>query len=201
MTERQRISSGSPYEPTIGFSRAVRVGNVVAVSGTAPVWPDGTVDPDPLVQARRCWEIALGALAEAGGRPEHVIRTRQFLVGVAPLGRQHRQAAEALDATQAGGALDDLQAIEEPRRARVAAADVEADHAPEPAHLALGDGVIGMRLEAGIVNAFDPSAPFELSRHGERARVLTLDPHRHRLEHRRSGAGGGPRKSAQASGR
>jgi enamine deaminase RidA (YjgF/YER057c/UK114 family) len=77
---RQLISSGSPYEPTIGFSRAVRDGNLVAVSGTAPVWPDGHVDVDPLVQARRCWEIALAALAEAGGRPEHVIRTRQYLV-------------------------------------------------------------------------------------------------------------------------
>lgn len=76
---RRNISSGSPFEPTIGFSRAVRSGDRVFVSGTAPVWPDGSVDPDPLVQARRCWEIALGALAEAGGRPEHVVRTRMFL--------------------------------------------------------------------------------------------------------------------------
>ena len=79
MTDRELISSGSPYEPTIGFSRAVRVGNQVFVSGTAPVWPDGTVDPSPLAQARRVWEIALGALAQAGGKPEHVVRTRQFL--------------------------------------------------------------------------------------------------------------------------
>ena len=78
--DRQLVSSGSPFEPVIGFSRAVRVGQHVAVSGTAPVWPDGTVDPDPLAQARRCWEIMLGALAEAGGGPEHVIRTRQYLV-------------------------------------------------------------------------------------------------------------------------
>jgi enamine deaminase RidA (YjgF/YER057c/UK114 family) len=79
MTDRELISSGSPYEPTIGFSRAVRVGNQVFVSGTAPVWPDGHVDPSPLAQARRVWEIALGALAQAGGKPEHVVRTRQFL--------------------------------------------------------------------------------------------------------------------------
>ena len=85
---RRLISSGSPYEPTIGFSRAVRVGDVVAVSGTAPVWPAGHVDPDPLTQARRCWEIALGALAEAGGSPDHVVRTRQFLVD-----RAHEGAA------------------------------------------------------------------------------------------------------------
>ena len=76
---RKNISSGSPYEPTIGFSRAVRAGNHVFVSGTAPIWPDGSVDPDPHAQARRCWEIALAALAQAGGRPEHVVRTRMFL--------------------------------------------------------------------------------------------------------------------------
>jgi enamine deaminase RidA (YjgF/YER057c/UK114 family) len=80
MSSRARVASGSPYEQTIGFSRAVRVGDVVAVSGTAPVWPDGGVDPDPAVQARRCLEIALGALAELGGRLEDVVRTRQYVV-------------------------------------------------------------------------------------------------------------------------
>lgn len=77
--ERRNISSGSPYEPTIGFSRAVRIGDRIVVAGTAPIWPDGSVDPDPEAQARRCIEIMLGALEEAGGRPEHVIRTRMFL--------------------------------------------------------------------------------------------------------------------------
>ena len=81
--ERQHARSGSPYESSIGFSRAVRVGSTVAVSGTAPVWPDGEVDPDPAVQARRCWEIALAALAEVGGTPADVVRTRQLLVDVA----------------------------------------------------------------------------------------------------------------------
>ncbi len=78
--DRRHARSGSPYEDTIGFSRAVRVGNTVAVSGTAPVWPDGHVDPDPAVQARRCFEIALDALAELDGRPEDVVRTRQYVV-------------------------------------------------------------------------------------------------------------------------
>ena len=50
---RMRVSSGSPYEPTIGFSRAIRVGDRVVVSGTAPIWPDGSCDPDPEVQARQ----------------------------------------------------------------------------------------------------------------------------------------------------
>jgi len=78
--ERRQVASGSPYESTIGFSRAVRIGEQVAVSGTAPVWPDGEVDPDPAAQARRCLEIALAALAELGGRPEDVVRTRQYVV-------------------------------------------------------------------------------------------------------------------------
>lgn len=78
--ERSHARSGSPFEETIGFSRAVRVGSTLAVSGTAPVWPDGQVDPDPAVQARRCWEIALTALTELGGRVEDVVRTRQYVV-------------------------------------------------------------------------------------------------------------------------
>lgn len=79
MGSRQRIPSGSPYEPLIGFSRAVRVGTRVLVSGTAPVWPDGSCDPDPEAQARRALEIVLAALAEAGAGAEHVVRTRIFL--------------------------------------------------------------------------------------------------------------------------
>src|SRR5713226_3238472 len=77
--ERQRVSSGSPFEPTIGFSRALRVGRNVYVSGTAPMWPDGSCDPDPEIQARRCLEIILEALAEAGAAAKHVVRTRMFL--------------------------------------------------------------------------------------------------------------------------
>lgn len=80
--DRRNVASGSPYESTIGFCRALRVGDVVAVSGTAPVWPGGEVDPDPATQARRCFEIALAALAELGGRPEDVIRTRQYIVSL-----------------------------------------------------------------------------------------------------------------------
>lgn len=80
--DRQRVSSGSPYEPTIGFSRALRVGDRVLVSGTAPIWPDGSCDPDPTVQAHRCLEIILAALREAGASAEHVVRTRTYLRSV-----------------------------------------------------------------------------------------------------------------------
>lgn len=77
---RQNISSGSPYEPVIGFSRAVRVGDRVLVGATAPIWPDGSCDPDPETQFRRCLEIILTALARAGARAEDVVLTRIFLV-------------------------------------------------------------------------------------------------------------------------
>ncbi|MCW2772200.1 MAG: Endoribonuclease [Nocardioides sp.] len=80
---RTSARSGSPFEASIGFSRAVRVGSTIAVSGTAPVWPDGSVDPDPAVQARRCWEICLTALAELGGSVSDVVRTRQYVVSAA----------------------------------------------------------------------------------------------------------------------
>lgn len=80
MSERRNISSGSPYEPKIGFSRAVRIGDRVLVSGTAPIRPDGSVDPDPAAQTRRCLEIVLTALAEAGARRGDVVRTRTYLV-------------------------------------------------------------------------------------------------------------------------
>ncbi|MDP9302618.1 MAG: Rid family hydrolase, partial [Actinomycetota bacterium] len=81
--ERRRVSSGSPYEATIGFSRAVRVGDRVIVSGTAPIMPDGSVGPNPAAQAHRCFEIVARALAEAGATVADVVRTRMYLVDAA----------------------------------------------------------------------------------------------------------------------
>lgn len=80
MAARQRVSSGSPFEPTIGFSRAVRVGDRVLVSGTAPVFPDGSCPDDVGAQARRCLVIIEAALAEVGATVADVVRTRMLLV-------------------------------------------------------------------------------------------------------------------------
>ena len=79
---RQNISSASPYEPVIGFSRAVRIGNVIAVSGTAPIGPDGKTagTGDVAAQVRRCCAIAGEVLAKAGASLSDVIRTRMYLV-------------------------------------------------------------------------------------------------------------------------
>ena len=81
---RKLISSGSPYEPKVGISRAVRVGNMIAVSGTAPLGPDGrtVVIGDAGAQARRCLEIIAGALEKAGGSLRHVVRTRTLLMRI-----------------------------------------------------------------------------------------------------------------------
>jgi enamine deaminase RidA (YjgF/YER057c/UK114 family) len=81
---RELISSGSPYEPKVGISRAVRVGNVIAVSGTAPLGSNGrTVGiGDAGAQARRCLEIIAGALEKAGASLRHVVRTRTLLVRI-----------------------------------------------------------------------------------------------------------------------
>jgi enamine deaminase RidA (YjgF/YER057c/UK114 family) len=77
--ERRRISSGSPYEPMFGFSRAVVAGDRVFVSGTAPTMPDGGAPPaDAYGQVRRCFEITFAALEEAGAQPGDVVRTRVF---------------------------------------------------------------------------------------------------------------------------
>lgn len=91
--ERKLIASGSPYEPVVGFSRAVVAGHHVFVAGTAPNMPEGAAPPpDAYGQARRCFEIVVAALRDAGAGPEHVTRTRVFLTDVADweeVGRAH----------------------------------------------------------------------------------------------------------------
>lgn len=83
MSERRRATSGSPWEERIGFSRALRVADRVLVSGTGPVWPDGSCEPDPGAQARRCLEIIAEALAGLGAGIDDVVRTRMFVVDAA----------------------------------------------------------------------------------------------------------------------
>jgi len=81
---RQNISSGSPYEERIGFSRAVRIGNMIAVSGTAPIDSKGeTMHPGDLYnQTKYCLGIIEKAVKEAGGRMVDVIRTRVLLTDI-----------------------------------------------------------------------------------------------------------------------
>ena len=116
---RQHISSGSPYEEPIGFSRAVRVGDRVIVAGTAPTWPDGEVDPNVERQTDRCIEIMLAALAEAGASADDVVRTRTFLLDATDWqaagrshGRHFRRARPASTMLVVGGFLDPRWKVE-----------------------------------------------------------------------------------------
>lgn len=77
------MSSGSPYERSIGFCRAVRVGNRIVVSGTAPIWPSGECPADVAEQTRRCLQIIARALTEVGSSFHDVIRTRIYLTSAA----------------------------------------------------------------------------------------------------------------------
>jgi len=84
MGERRSVSTGSPYEAIVGISRAVRIGNLIAVAGTAPLGPDGkTVGVgDPKAQAQRCFEVSRAALEQLGARLQDVIRTRILLTRI-----------------------------------------------------------------------------------------------------------------------
>jgi enamine deaminase RidA (YjgF/YER057c/UK114 family) len=81
---RQRISTGSPFEPKVGISRAIRSGKVIAVTGTAPLGPDGNTvaKGDAAAQARRCFEIVRSAIEGLGGKLSDVIRTRILLTRI-----------------------------------------------------------------------------------------------------------------------
>jgi enamine deaminase RidA (YjgF/YER057c/UK114 family) len=115
LDERARVSSGSPWEPKVGICRAVRTGDRVLVSGTAPIWPDGSCDPDPEVQARRCLEIILGALGELGARPGDVVRTRIFITAAKDGDAVARAHASALGATRPASTMVVVRGFLDPR--------------------------------------------------------------------------------------
>lgn len=102
--ERRRVSSGAAFEERVGYSRAVRVGDRVWVSGTAPILPDDADPPDdPYEQARICLTTIERALHEAGATLDDVVRTRIYVAragDIDAVGRAHREAfARALPAT------------------------------------------------------------------------------------------------------
>ncbi len=110
---RQRVFTGAPWEKKVGYCRAIRAGNHVYVSGTAPVNPDGTTHApgDAYAQMKKCLEIACGALRELGAGPEHVVRTRMFVTDVKrwqEIGRAH---GEVFGATPPATSMVEVRAL------------------------------------------------------------------------------------------
>ena len=99
----------------MGFSRAVRAGNRVLVSGTAPIWPDGSCDPDPATQARRCIEIIAEALAGAGATLDHVVRTRTYLTSAGDSDAVGAAHAEAFGDIRPASTMVVVAALLDPR--------------------------------------------------------------------------------------
>ena len=94
---RKNIKSGAPWEPLVGYSRAVRVGNFIAVSGSAAIGDDGELvgAGDAYLQAQRCIEVIRIALERAGGELQHVVRTRMYVTDIerwSEIARAHQEA-------------------------------------------------------------------------------------------------------------
>jgi enamine deaminase RidA (YjgF/YER057c/UK114 family) len=114
--ERRRISSGSPYEPVIGFSRAVRAGHHVTVGATAPIMPDGGEPPgDAYGQAKRCLEIVVAALQEAGATVDDVVRTRCFLTDLGEWEGVARAHGEVFGDVRPASSFVEIGSFIEPR--------------------------------------------------------------------------------------
>jgi enamine deaminase RidA (YjgF/YER057c/UK114 family) len=95
--KRESIRSGARWEPLVGYSRAVRVGPFIYVSGSAPVGADGELvgEGDAYAQATRCIEVIREALENAGASLEHVVRTRMFVTDIEQwqeIGKAHQEA-------------------------------------------------------------------------------------------------------------
>ena len=113
--ERRRVSSGSPWEPVIGFSRALRAGGRVLVAGTGPVQPDGSCPDGARAQAQRAFEIALEALEQAGGSAAEVVRTRMYLIDAADAGAVGAVHAELFAAAPPVATMVVVAALLDPR--------------------------------------------------------------------------------------
>jgi enamine deaminase RidA (YjgF/YER057c/UK114 family) len=116
---RRRVTSGAPWEERVGFSRAVRAGGVICVSGTVGRNPDGSVPAGAYLQAKRALEIIAAALAELDAGLEHIVRTRTFVTDITmfdEVARAHREAfAEVRPATsmvQVSRLVEDAYVVE-----------------------------------------------------------------------------------------
>lgn len=115
--ERTNIASGGPWEAIVGYSRAVRAGNVVAVAGTTAALPDGTIagGDDAFAQARQAFTTALAALHDAGGSPADVIRTRMFVTDIGRWEEFARAHAERFGDVRPAATMVEVRRLIDPR--------------------------------------------------------------------------------------
>ena len=112
----ERFRSASAYESLVGFSRAVRRGSRIVVSGTAPLDQNGeTVEGDAYVQAKRCFEIILEAIEALGGTREDVVRTRMFVIDAADWDGVGRAHGEIFRETYPAATMVVVQGLLDPR--------------------------------------------------------------------------------------
>jgi enamine deaminase RidA (YjgF/YER057c/UK114 family) len=112
---RQNISSGAPWEPTVGYSRAVRSGPFVFVAGTTAVRADGGVDSrDAYDQAKAVLRKIEEALIQAGGRLDHVVRTRIFVTDIGDAEAVGRAHGEAFGAIRPAATMVEVSALMTP---------------------------------------------------------------------------------------
>jgi enamine deaminase RidA (YjgF/YER057c/UK114 family) len=112
---RQRIPPLSPFEEEIGFTRAIRVGNTIAVSGTVGVEADGSVKEDAGEQADRCFELIRQHIEALGGHMGDVVRIRMFVTDIADAMTVSAAFSRALKATRPTGTLVAVSALADPR--------------------------------------------------------------------------------------
>lgn len=126
MTDKHlRTSSGAPWEARVGYCRAVRAGNYVAVSGSAPVGPDGELvgEGDMYLQARRCIEVIAAALEKLGAELDDVVRTRMFVTDIEQWEAVGRAHAEAFGAAPPATSMVEVSRLIDPRML----VEIEAD--------------------------------------------------------------------------
>jgi len=99
----------------IGFSRAIRVGDRVCVSGTGPFWPDGSCAPDAGAQAKRCFEIIAGSLSSLGATLDDVVRTRMYLTSSGDAGAVGAVHAAVLGSARPAATMVVVAALLDPR--------------------------------------------------------------------------------------
>lgn len=127
---RRSVQTGAPWEEIAGYARAVRVGNVIHVSGTTAQGPDGELvgRGDPGAQVRRCLEIIEGALRELGGELRHVVRTRMYVTDISrwePVARVH---GEVFGAIRPATAMVEVKGLVDPEML----VEIEAEAIVEP---------------------------------------------------------------------